>query len=49
MQEEASYLLLETPSAYRGAFGTQNMPLSVDYIVFGTPIAIRQRLGKAER
>jgi hypothetical protein len=49
MQEEASYLLLETPAAYPGAFGTQNMPLSVDNTVFGTPVANRQRLDKAQR
>jgi hypothetical protein len=48
-QEEASYLLLETPAAYRGAFGAQNMPFSVDNTVFGTPLANRQRLGKAQR
>jgi len=49
MQEEASYLLLETSTAYGGEIGAQNLPLSVDNTVFGTPIAIRQRLGKAQR
>jgi hypothetical protein len=49
MQEAASYLLLETSAAYRGEFGTQNMPLSVDNTVFRTPTANRQRLGKAQR
>ena len=48
MQEEASYLLLETSAAYIGEFGTKNMPLSVDNTVFGTPIAHRKRLGKTQ-
>jgi hypothetical protein len=46
MQEEASYLLLETSAAHRDEFGTENMPLSVDIAVFWTPTAHHQGLAK---